>query len=152
MRFLRAFTLIELIIVLGVVSTLLAFSAANYLAPQYSSSLETTTTTLVSDLRRQQLLAMTGSSGGGEYGIYFDSGSYFLFPGSGYSPGDPANFQVTLNPGLTVGVGGGLPNPLIFLSGSGQIASGGTLTLSQEGSGVSRIFTLNTYGSVIQVQ
>ena len=140
-----AFTIIEVLVIMGLVASLLVFTSINLLSPQQSSALESTTTTLVSDLRRQQLLSMTGSDGGGDYGVFFNSDSYVLFAGPSYTPGDPANFQIDLNPTLQFS-SISWPNPLIFQAGSGQVVSTGTLTLS------SRIFTINTYGTITQIQ
>ena len=60
-----AFTIIEVLVITGLVASLLVFTSLNLLSPQRSSALESTTTTLNSDLRHQQLQAMTGTSEAG---------------------------------------------------------------------------------------
>ena len=87
----RGFTLMELIIIMGLLASLFVFSSINLLRPQRSSSLEVTLTQVVADLRHQQLKAMTGENGGGDFGVYFETGSYYLFSGSSYTPRDPAH-------------------------------------------------------------
>jgi len=146
-----AFTIIEVLVITGLVASLLVFTSLNLLSPQRSSALESTTTTLNSDLRHQQLQAMTGTSGGGDYGIYFNADSYVLFPGAAFTPGDPANFSIALEPSLQFS-SISWPNPLVFQAGSGQVTGAGTLTLSPTGGGTPRIFTINTYGTITQIQ
>ena len=145
----RGFTLMELIIIMGLLASLFVFSSINLLRPQRSSSLEVTLTQVVADLRHQQLKAMTGENGGGDFGVYFETGSYYLFSGSSYTPGDPANSQVDLESTLQFSAVS-VPNPLVFQAGSGD-APPGALVLGHADGSLIHTLNFNHHGVVTQV-
>src|SRR3989344_9266975 len=75
------FTLVELMVVMGIFALMLGFTSINLIRPQTQANLDTTVTTLVSDLKEQQIRAMTGD-GPSDYGVNFEPGRYTLFTGS----------------------------------------------------------------------
>lgn len=94
------FTLIELIVTMGVFLTIFTLSWLNFSTISSTSSLGISTQSLISDLRDQQTKAMTGYSLNGvsesDYGIYFGSNYYTLFKGSTFNSNDSNNFSVNL--------------------------------------------------------
>jgi len=86
------------------------------------------------------------------YGIYFSAGSYTLFKGSVYSPADPDNFEVSLEPSQTFSSPG---LTVVFNSGSGEIVGfipgGYIFTLADSLEGISKTFNLNRYGVITSI-
>ncbi len=79
----RAFTLIELIVVVAIVGLISGLFLAHYHSGEQVSDLQTYTQKIVSILKQAQSWALTGQETNGlrpGYGIYFsDSQTYFLF-------------------------------------------------------------------------
>lgn len=155
----RGLTLIEIIIVFGVLATLLAFTSLNLTLPQHRSVINTTLTTLASDLRQMQLKAMSGDTEGrgtvGNYGLYFGSSGYTLFHGSAYSGSDPTNAVITLDPSLILTNITFPGSTVVFSAGSGEIVGftpgSNTFTLHHTLESVDKTFTLNRYGVITQI-
>lgn len=155
----KGFTFIELIIVIGVLTTLIGIVVINLMNVQSSASLNTTIDTLVSDIRNQQLKAMAGDAGNGtgpsSYGIFFDTNGYILFKGESYSPLDPGNFRInfadqveassTTLPGATI----------IFSKGSGEVSGftlgGDSITIENLPAGKQKTIKINQLGVVTYV-
>ena len=101
--FKKAFTLIELVLVIGIITILLSFVYFNLFSSQHRVILDSTIDVLINDLRNQQNKAMTGNTENrttyDAYGIYFQSDKYILFHGPNFSSGDPANYVSNLNEG-----------------------------------------------------
>lgn len=140
----KAFTLIEFIVVAGIIAVLSAFITVNLLVSRQSASQQSTLNSLLADIKNQQLKAMTTA---GFFGLYFESNRYTLFSGSAYSAPDPQNFVVSLDPSLTLSAT--FPSSiLVFSAGSGEItgfvAGSDSLTLGTE------TLVFNRYGTLIQ--
>lgn len=119
------FTLVELIVVIGILATLLTFVTLDVLGSQRKASITSSANLLISDLATQQLKAMAGANGGASVaspsGIFFGNHSYTLFSGVTYRSTDPNNFVVNLDSNIEIisSFSGSLIN---FASGSGEIA------------------------------
>jgi prepilin-type N-terminal cleavage/methylation domain-containing protein len=149
----RGFTLIEIILTMGVVATLLVVSSINLLSSQRKSSLTSTLDILYSDLREQQMKAM--SSGTTAQGIYFSQNYYVLFNGTAYDPDDSGNFTVELSPNqqfidITFPIA-----TISFLPKSGEISGfipgNNSVTLVDAQENQSYAVTLNAYGVVTAI-
>ena len=83
------FTLIELIIVIGIIGLVAAFSVPFIQTFQTSSDLDTNTNTILKTLQRAQQQAINGQNSSA-WGVYFDNGNkkIILFKGSSYSGRD----------------------------------------------------------------
>lgn len=149
----KAFTLIEIILVVSIFSLLTSFTTINLLRPQNKASIDTATSQLVADLREQQIRAMVGDSEGQssaqEFGIFFEPDGYTLFRGSAYSPAELTNFKVKLED-VTIG-NINLPTPqIVFAKMTGETvnysAALSSITMLHESSGISKTITVNRYG------
>lgn len=149
----RGFTVIELIVTLGIITVLLTLASVNLLSSQRRTSVNTALDILHSDLHNQQMDAI--AKGGVARGIYFSADAYTLFTGSGYIPGDPANFTVSLSPGQQFSSVTFPSSAIVFLPKSGQISGfnpgSNSVTLTDSQVNQSYTLTLNAYGVVTAV-
>ncbi len=151
----RGFTLVEIIITVGVLTALLTLTSISLLSSRKRTSLNSSVTQVLVDLRQQQAKAMAGDTDGSgtisAYGIYFTTGSYTLFKGPAYSPSDPGNFTISLEPNQSFSSDW----TVVFNSGSGEIAGftpgNNTLTLTDSLENISKTFTLNRYGVITSI-
>lgn len=147
------FTLVELLLVMGITSILLGVVTVNLLRPQTKSALDASVLVLVSDLKQQQMKAMVGQSDGQptstSHGIHIGGSNYTLFQGTSYSSGAVSNFGVTLHPAVTAS-STFTGSQIIFSRVTGEVlnfASGNnTITLQSIQDANQRTITLNRYG------
>ena len=155
----RGFTIIEIIVVLGILATLLSIGYVRFTDIARRAPLSATVETVIADLRGQQTKAMSGYAGGGsaadDYGVYFDTNSYTLFKGPVYSALDSTNAKTLLPDYITCS--SVLPDSsVVFTKGDGEVlnysTSGNTITLTQTLSGEQKTITINRYGAVLSVE
>jgi prepilin-type N-terminal cleavage/methylation domain-containing protein len=152
------FTVIEMIIVVGLIAALLGAASLRLLNISQIASVMNSTDKLVTDIKEQQTKAMaTDTSGSGvvsDYGVYFQTGSYTLFRGSSYSVSDPGNLVVSL--GTNIQSTATFPgSTLVLTKGSGEVAgfSAGqnTVTIRNTINNEQQTVTVNRYGVIISV-
>jgi prepilin-type N-terminal cleavage/methylation domain-containing protein len=145
----KGFTLIELVVTMGIFVALLSIATINLSGTQARTSLQSATEVFLADLKSQQLRSMVGEDGGGgsasSYGVHFESTSYTLFNGASYSGADPSNFTVNL-PANTQFVP--VNSDIVFGIGSGEISGDTVITIRRASDGVQREINLNKYGVV----
>jgi prepilin-type N-terminal cleavage/methylation domain-containing protein len=155
----NGFTLIELMIVLGISATLFGLIIFDLVRFQNTNSQQSSSDSLVSDIRTQQFKAMFASTEGradtDDYGIYFYSDRYVLFHGSSFNPSDPSNFTVELPEDLEIQSTSFPDNTIIFEKISGEILGyiPGANSLVLRAIRVNRDFTitLNRYGVITRI-
>ncbi len=148
------FTLIELMLVMGIIAILFAISTIllSGLIPKASFTAELEV--LNSQLRQQQLKAMAGageSESRSDFGVYFSSNAYTLFSGEAYDPAAANNFVLEVEE----------PNQLqttfnnqqvVFLAGSGEVANfnqtNNTITIRNTVTQEEKVITINRYGVI----
>lgn len=153
-KFYGGFTIVELIVSMGILMMLFALTSINLSNLPSSANQQSQTEILISDIKHQQALSMAGvlgSSGGAEHGIYFESGRYTLFTGDGYDPNDTGNFVVDLEGPLQFGNVTWPENTIVFLNPEGEIsnytAGMDSITIINNQTGEEKILRLNRYGS-----
>lgn len=145
----RGFTVIELIVVLGMAATLTGLITINLLTSQRLATLNSTITVLESDLRQQQLKSMSGDiadeSTPTDHGIHFETDKYVLFP-KDYISGTGNTFVVNLDGNISITT----PGEIIFSQGSGETKVGSldTVTL-QDSFNNQKSLTINSLGVII---
>ncbi|KKQ92739.1 MAG: hypothetical protein UU16_C0034G0009 [Candidatus Woesebacteria bacterium GW2011_GWA2_40_7] len=130
----RGFTVVELMLSVGILGILLALTTINLGRLPASSAQSAAYDVLINDIRSQQTQAMAGNI---NFGIHFDSTSYTL---------TPSNFIVSLDPGLSftdVTFPGG---DLNFLAGSGETTPG-TFSIFNDQINQTTVVNINKYGA-----
>lgn len=147
----NGFTLIEILVVIGIFAIISGFATVNLLRLQTKTSVNTAAKTLVSDIKSQQIKAMMGTDNAAE-GIHFGTSSYTLFAGSSYNPADANNFTVTLDQNLIFSQDTFSGQNIIFSKVSGEVAgfaSGqNSIVISHSVSSQSASISINRLGAV----
>jgi type II secretory pathway pseudopilin PulG len=150
-------TLIEMIIVVGIIMSLLGIAFLNISNIRVVSSGGSATTVLISDLKNQQIKAMTGDTEGrgvaDNYGIKILPDKYVLFHGLTYIPSETSNFTVPIDDGQTLSTT--FQNDvLIFSSNSGEminfVEGQDTVNITTD-AGETKAIRFNKYGTVTQI-
>ncbi len=119
----KGFSLLEVMVVMGLVAILAALTVTNLIRPQTTASLDGVVSTLMADIKSQQLKAMVGDSisaaSAQEHGVRIQPTTYTLFKGASYSAGDTDNF--TLQQGSDISLSTTFPSSvLIFTKAAGE--------------------------------
>lgn len=149
------FTLVELLVVLGlflIVFTLSNVSLSGMIARNSSSEF---TQTFISDLNRQQNRAMTGETASGSataYGIKFSPTTYTLFSGTTFSDAEPTNINIQLPKDLQFENINLLQDQILFNQGSGEVrnyvATASSIQLRNTTSNAVQTFQVNELGVI----
>ncbi|MDE2025409.1 MAG: type II secretion system protein [Patescibacteria group bacterium] len=156
----EGFTIVELLVVIGIIATLFGLATINLLKTQHNASVTAATDQLMSDIRVQQTKAMSGtedvSGNENSYGIYFppaSPGTYILFRGTIYSSSDTSNFPVSPT---AITFSNNLPNhSLIFNQESGEfngyVTGPYTIGIVNAYGTEGRTITVNRYGIISKI-
>jgi prepilin-type N-terminal cleavage/methylation domain-containing protein len=154
------FTIIEMMVSIGILLVLFALATINLSRLPSATSQAASYDVLIGDFRNQQTKAMSGynsdpaAAAGSAYGIHFGTTSYTLFKGLAYSEGDPTNFVINLDPGLSF-AGSTFPpawnNSVVFSTGSGEvlnyISGQDSISIKDEIIGGMKVVRINKYGA-----
>lgn len=151
----RGLTLIELMLVIGILSLLFGIGIVSLSNIQIVATSSSATTVLISDLKTQQIKAMVGDTEGrGEpdnYGIKVLSDQYIMFHGIEYNPADTANFSVPIPESYSL-TSTFQNDAVLFASDSGEVVNfidgSNSITITNIPSGSTETITLNKYGTV----
>ena len=142
------FTLLELLMVMGIASILLSLTTINLTKVHRNVSVSASSDTLIADLKSQQIKAMSGSDNE-SFGIHFSSSnSYILFKGTPYVA-DPADFTVTLDDPITVAITNPPANQeIIFSKVSGEVGEEKTIRITNTAGSEEQTLTINKLGVI----
>jgi len=135
-RFGAGFTLVEILVVVGIIVLFLGMSIPQLRSFQQVSYVENTGKEAIAVLRLAQSKTLA-SEGALQYGVYFDTtatpNQYTLFQGSSYNTRDIAKDEIEVLKKTieisAVSLGGG--NEVVFLRLTGQANAQGTITFRQ---------------------
>lgn len=152
----KGFTLIELVIIMGILLLLFGFVMVNLLQEENIVSVNASVDILISDISSQQTKAMVGKSdgvsSGNSYGIYFESDRYTLFKGNTFSATDSANFTVMLDENIVFNNVTFPNNIIVFSSLSGEVSGftdgNNTITVANVQGQEIKTITINRYGVI----
>lgn len=97
----RGFTMIEIIVVIGVLMLISSGATILFLSTLANNQREVIVNEIISSLRESQSRAMNGENQS-EFGIYFEEHKYVTFSGSTYVEGNPDNTVNLLPAGVTI--------------------------------------------------
>ena len=147
----KGFTLIELIVVVGILATLTGLSYLTLFGRIQKTDVTSVMASLVADLRSQQVRAMAGErgNGSGAYGIPLEDTQYVLFSGS-YGTDDPTNTTIPVSGAHVSTTFPG--NTVLFTPGNGEISgfssTGNAIAVTSVEGGSTKTVRLNQYGVV----
>jgi prepilin-type N-terminal cleavage/methylation domain-containing protein len=139
----QGFTLIELILSVGIIALLAGLSLPVYASFQNRNDLDITTQSLASALRRAQVYARSGH-GDSQWGVRVQSGAVTLFKGSTFA-GRDATYDEVSSVSPTTSVSG--LSEVLFAKLSGAPANTGSVTLTNTNN-EARTVTINAKGMV----
>lgn len=93
----RGFSLVELLVVVGMSAILLSIGGLSLAAVRTGSQLDL----IASEIRSEIMRVQAETSNGRPSGVYFENDRYVYFEGSGYTEGAPTNEESTLPTNLT---------------------------------------------------
>lgn len=140
----RAFTLIEILLVVGILAILVSLISPLALDFYRSQQLDTHTQGIIQTLRKAQLKAMSIEADS-EFGVHITNNNYTLFRGNTYNPDDPYN-EVIDSPTIITVTTNPVFSTIIFSKLEGLPSVTGTITLSYDD--VSRTISINEVGRV----
>src|SRR6266702_78805 len=139
----RGFTLIEMVLSVGIVTLLAGLSLPVYLSFQSGNDLTTTTETVADTLRRAETY-VRANSGDSQWGVDFRPGGVTLFQGATYASRNTAFDEPVTIPGdVTVNYSG----DIIFSKLTGLPASAAAIGFGSSNGSTSTV-TINTAGAV----
>ena len=154
----RGVTLIEVLVVIGILLTLIGMASISFVPLRSRSVLDTAITTLISDIKSQQIKAVAGDTEGrstsDNYGIYFGNNSYVLFHGTSFNPTDPSSFTIALEDNILIE--SIFPSSqIIFSIKNGEVVSfseaQNSITLRDTVAQDSKTININRYGVITAV-
>lgn len=140
-------TLLELLIVIGILSLLLVVIIPSFLNFRRSSILNTETQEVLTLVNKARLSAMS-SKEDMQYGVHFETGKTVLFKGTTYTAGNSSNEEHIFNPALTlssIAVNGGGSN-VVFQKITGATSQNATTTLLVTGTTASTTVIIRPTG------
>lgn len=143
LKFLKGFTLIEVMLSLSLLAIIFAMSAPYYQSFQVRNDLDIAQNTIVQSLRRAQVLSQAGD-GDMNWGVYVQVGSIIVFKGVSYVLRDISYDEVFDLPASIVSSG---IAEVVFSKLYGLPQSIGTVTLTSTAN-ETRNITINEKGMV----
>ena len=146
----RGFTLVEVLLAIGIALVLLVAATPLYTNLLISSQLNEHTSQIVQTLRiaREQSVARLNNA---EHGLKIESDRYILYQGASYTLRNSAyDREIVLDSGVILSwslVGTGADGDITFSRGLGVPNSTGTITITHDTSGTRSIF-INSLGIV----
>ena len=146
----EGFTLIEVLIVIGVMALLVGLSSLSLVSFGKGSELDSARTSVVQALRESQSNSLA-NLGNNPWGVHFEANKVVIFQdtGSGYNPGDSVNNRTKVMPkGVTISwsLTGGT-DYLMFDKGLGTTLNNGTVTITSTANTTATV-TINKEGMI----
>jgi len=147
----KAFTLIEIIIVMAIIAVLATIATMGMANARTNKVLEITAKNIVFSLEEAKGKSLSGK-GGENHGIYFTANSFTTFNGSSYSALDPENVTETIDSKISI-VNNAPSNSVIFSRVTGNANAALTITV-REINDTSNSITINVgaLGDINMVQ
>jgi prepilin-type N-terminal cleavage/methylation domain-containing protein len=141
----RGFTLIEMLLSVGLIAALASLSLPIYASFNNRNDLDISTQTLAGMLRRAETYARN-VQGDSSWGVKVQAGSAVLFEGDSYATRD-STADETDNIPTTITIGGTV-SEVVFTKFTAAPSATGTITLTHTATNDVRTVTLNAKGMV----
>lgn len=138
------FTLLEVVLVIGIMSALIALSTVSIARFQQKNDLDLAATNAVDALRLVEERAR-GVDGDASWGVQFATGTITVFRGNSFAGRDSAYDEVTALNGDIVASG---TVEYVFARFAATTTNAGTTTLTHQGLGESRDVGVNAKGTI----
>jgi prepilin-type N-terminal cleavage/methylation domain-containing protein len=138
----QGFTIIELIVVLGIMVILIGVAMPYYSTSQMHADLDVAAASIVQDLRQAQIMSQS-VSGDGTWGVSVGPGSIVLFQGSSYAARNTSYDQITSIASNIVPSGA---TEIVFSRMDGLPLATGSFTLTSNS--LSRVISVNSQGLI----
>ena len=151
----KGFSFAELLVVMGIITTLIMIGASSYFPSVQKVSLTSTVQSLISEIKQLQTKSMNGES---NQGIYFhtDQKNYILFKGTTYNVSNTTNFSINLGDQIIINSIDFANREIVFSPGSGEISgfnpANNKIVLKNTVSEELRTISFNKFGIVTNVQ
>lgn len=146
----KGVTLVELLVVIGIISILFAIGWVSLPNIERESNLDAWATEIKDTLYQAQAQTINGTPSG----VYFEAARFVLFEGDIFVEGNPANQQTNLTPNLQI-ASINLTNSTITFEGvTGYVKNflaPANLTLQDQPTGKTRLININRLG-VVEVE
>lgn len=140
----RGFTLVEVMLVIGILGVIVGLAIPFYQSFQISSALDNAGQEIVQVLRNTQAKAIA-SQGLSSHGVHFDVNQFIVFAGDIYNPADSDNEIFGLANTVDISTSGS--NEIIFSAGEGLPDTQPIITITSSNN-ESKIISLNELGRV----
>jgi len=140
----RGFTLVEVLVSLGIIGLLIGLAIPFYQTFYLSSQLDNTTSELIQTLRKAQLKAMA-SEGDQPFGVHLEQRRFILFKGF-YNPSD--NYNEIFDLPNTVLISSGVGQNVIFNQLKGTTSNLITITINSSNNRSRNISIINQLGKI----
>ncbi len=145
----KAFTLIEVMIVLALITLILGLSLLYTQTSIVRTDLNSQRDAFISQLRLAQSNAMSGKDGA-SYGVHIESDSYTIFTGTNYVAEDTGNLTYEL-PGtlefMNLSLNGSGSN-VVFTSPKGETSDYGSVDIYSSQINKTSTITINQFGII----
>jgi prepilin-type N-terminal cleavage/methylation domain-containing protein len=150
------FTLIELMIVLGIIVMLLSLVTFSFRRTWFSGNMEATVDEINQALYKAQVESISGVSEDGtsasNFGVRFEQGMLIVFPGSVYVSGADGNEEISWNEGLRLTTINLPDQSVVFSRVSGEVENytvgQNSLVLTNSQTGESETLVINRMGTM----
>lgn len=145
----RAFTMLELLIVLGILAIVTIVAVPFFGSSISRNDLQTSAWRVIDDLRRAQSQAMAGHTNSA-WGVHMQSDRHVFFRGTTYNAADPENIETVFPATVTMSVislnGGG--SDVRFNKIRGDTGDYGSVTLQDTNTAETITITINRAGHI----
>lgn len=140
----RGFTLVEVMLVIGILGVIVGLAIPFYQSFQISSALDNAGQEIVQALRNTQAKAIA-SQGLESQGVHFGTNQFIVFSGATYNPVDPDNEIFELSNTIDITSSGS--NEVVFSVGEGLPDTQPVITITSSNN-ESKVISINALGRI----
>lgn len=153
------FTLVEMMLTMGIIAILATISSLLLTGLIPKASLVSASEQMIAEIRQHQFKAMIGDSLGSgaqarSKGIKIESNQYIFFEGDTFNPSSATNYTIAMEEPLSLGTNFG-NQVVVFEKGSGEILNyqpnSATITIQNSSNNQAVSIKFNAYGVITEI-